>query len=88
MDFLLERPVLFEDIKIINKDLYKTLNNFTNLIKEKKLLIEKEPNIKEEEFENKTLYNNIKLNNLDISLFQESDYNLEEYVSLIYDYLF
>ena len=102
-NLLLERPVLFEDIKIIDKDLYKTLNDFTKLIKEKKSLIEKEPNIKEEEIENKILYNNTKLNSLDLYFtFPGSDIelkkdgantlvtinNLEEYVNLIYDYLF
>ena len=102
-NLLLERPILLEDIQIIDNNLYKALKDFINLIKQKNILKEKEPNITDEEIENKILYNNKKLNSLDIYFtFPGSDLelkkdganilltmnNLEEYVNLIYDYLF
>ena len=102
-NLILERPVLFEDINIIDKNLYKSLNDFRTLIKEKKSLLEKEPNLTGEEIENKILYNNTKVNTLDIYFtFPGTDIelkkdganillnmeNIEEYINLIYDFIF
>ena len=101
---LLERSILFKDMEIIDKDLYKTMNDFRNLIKIKKDLINDNPKITEEEIENKVLYNNKKLSELDL-YFTFPGYNdielkkggadilltmknVEEYVNLIYDFIF
>ena len=101
---LLERPVLFKDMKIIDSNLYKAVNDFKNLIKIKKDLIKNNPNITDEEIENKVLYNNEKLKDLDL-YFTFPGYNdielkqggaeillttknVEEYVNLIYDFIF
>ena len=101
---LLERPILFKDMKIIDKNLYKAVEDFRNLIKIKKDLIKNNPNITDEEIENKVLYNNKKLKDLDLYFtfpgnseieLKEggSDIlltmkNVEEYVNLIYDFIF
>ena len=102
-NLLLERPVLFEDIDQIDHNLFKALNDFKNLINQKKILLEKEPNLTEEEIEKKILYNNSELRSLDIYFtFPGSDLelkkdgskilltmqNIEEYLNLIYDFLF
>ena len=100
---VLERPVLLEDIVQIDINLFKALKDFKNLIKQKNILLEKEPNITGEELEKKILYNNQELNTLDIYFtFPGSDFelktdgakilltmqNIEEYVNLIYDFIF
>ena len=101
---LLERPIIFKEMEIIDKNLYKVINDFRNLIKIKKDLIKKNPNLTDEEIENKVLYNNKKLKELDL-YFTFPGYNdielkeggsdilltmknIEEYVNLIYDFLF
>ena len=101
---LLERPVLIKEMEIIDKNLYKVINDFQNLIKTKKDLKKNNPNITDEEIENKVLYNNKKLNELDLYFtfpgYNEIELkeggsdilltmkNIEEYVNLIYDYFF
>jgi E3 ubiquitin-protein ligase TRIP12 len=101
-NLILERPVLFEDIKQIDNNLFKVLNDLKNLINQKKILLEKEPNLSGEEIEKKILYNNSELSSLDIYFtFPGYDIelkkdgakillnmgNVEEYVNLIYDFL-
>ena len=103
-NLLLERPVLFKDMEIIDKNLYKGVNDFRNLIKIKNNLIKKNPNLSEEEIDNLVLYNNNKLKDLDLD-FTFPGYNqielkqgggdillsmknIEEYVNLIYDTIF
>ena len=103
-NLLLERPVLLKDMEIIDKNLYKAVSDFKNLIKIKKDLIKNNPNISDEEIENKVLYNNKKLKDLDL-YFTFPGYNdielkeggsdilltmknVEEYVNLIYDFIF
>ena len=101
---LLERPVLLKDMEIIDKDLYKVINDLKNLVNIKKDLIKNNPKITEEEIENKVLYNNKKLSELDlyftfpgnnsIELKENGEEilltmkNVEEYINLIYDYIF
>ena len=98
---LLERPVLFKELEIIDKDLYKALNDFKNLINKKKDLIKNNPTITDEEIENKVLYNNKKLSDLDLYFTFPGNNeielkkggsdilltmkNVEEYVNLVYD---
>ena len=99
---ILERPVLFEDIEQIDQNLFKALNDFKNLIKQKKILLEKEPNLTGEEIEKRILYNNTELSSLDIYFtFPGTDLelkqdgskillnmeNIDEYFNLIYDFL-
>ena len=103
-NLLLERPVLFKDMEIIDKNLYKGVNDFRNLIKIKNDLVKKNPNLSEEEIDNLVLYNNNKLKDLDL-YFTFPGYNqielkqggsdillnmknIEEYVNLIYDFIF
>ena len=57
---ILERPVLFEDIEIIDKNLYKALNDFKSLLKQKNDLLKSEPNLKGEEIE-KRIYSQWKM---------------------------
>ena len=101
---LLERPVLIKEMEIIDKNLYKAINDFQNLINAKKDLIKNNPKITDEEIENKVLYNNQKLSELDLyftfpgyndlelkvggSDILLSMKNIEEYVNLIYDTIF
>ena len=103
-DLALERPVLFKDMETIDKNLYKAINDLKQIIKQKKELIKNNPNISEEEIENKVLYNNKKLNELDIYFIFPGNNdielkqggsdilltmkNVEEYVNLIYDFIF
>ena len=102
-NLILERPVLFEDIEIIDKNLFKALNDFKSLLKQKNDLLKSEPNLTGEEIESKILYNNNKLSSLDIYFtFPGSDLelkegganillsmqNIEEYINLIYDFIF
>ena len=102
-NLILERPVLFEDIEIIDKNLFKALNDFKSLLKQKNDLLKSEPNLTGEEIENRILYNNNKLSSLDIYFtFPGSDLelkegganillsmqNIEEYINLIYDFIF
>ena len=101
---LLERPVLFREMEFIDKNLYKAINDFIKLIKIKKDLKRNNPNISDEEIENKVLYNNKKISELDL-YFTFPGYNdielkndgndilltmknIEEYVNLIYDFIF
>ena len=101
---LLERPVLLKDMEIIDKNLYKAVSDFTGLIKAKKDLIKNNPKITDEEIENKVLYNNQKVKDLDL-YFTFPGYenielkkggseilltmkNVDEYVNLIYDFIF
>ena len=101
---LLERPVLLKDLNMIDKNLYKGVKDFLNLITKKKELIKNNPSITDEEIENKVLYNNKKLSELDLYFtfpgyneveLKEGGYdilltmkNVEEYVNLIYDFIF
>ena len=102
-NLILERPVLFEDIEIIDKNLFKALNDFKSLLKQKNDLLKSEPNLTGEEIENRILYNNNKLSSLDIYFtFPGTDLelkegganislsmqNIEEYINLIYDFIF
>ena len=102
-NIILERPVLFEDIEIIDKNLFKALNDFKSLVKQKQDLLKSEPNLKGEEIENRILYNNNKLSSLDLyftfpgtdielkengSTILLSMKNIEEYTNLIYDFIF
>ena len=102
-NLLLNKGVKLGDIKLIDKDLYKFLEDLLNLIKKKKKLIETNKNITEEELEEKVLYNGNKLNSVDI-YFTFPGYeidlkpngknillsvkNMEEYINLIYDFIF
>ena len=102
-NLLLNKGVKLSDIKLIDKDLYKFLEDLHNLIKKKKKLIETNKNITEEELEEKVLYNGNKLNSVDI-YFTFPGYeidlkpngknillsvkNMEEYINLIYDFIF
>ena len=91
-------------MEIIDKNLYKGVNDFRNLIKIKNDLVKKNPNLSEEEIDNLVLYNNNKLKDLDL-YFTFPGYNqielkqggsdillnmknIEEYVNLIYDFIF
>ena len=105
-NLLMDKPILFKNIKIIDSNLYRTLNDFVNLIKEKKEYIKKNniQDISQINFDDIILYNKCKLSELDI-YFTFPGYNhielkqngsdilltmnnIEEYVNLIYDYLF
>ena len=105
-NLILDKPVLFKNIKIIDSNLYKTLSDFMNLINNKKEYI-KNNNIENYEninFDDIILYNNCKLSELDIYfIFPGYDNielkpngndilltmnNIEEYVNLIYNFLF
>ena len=102
-NLLFNKGVKFSDIKIIDKDLYKFLEDMLNLIQKKKEIIEKDKNITNEELEEKVLYNGSKLNTADI-YFTFPGYeidlkpngknillgvkNIEEYLNLIYDFIF
>ena len=105
-NLLLDRPITFKYIKYIDINLYKTLNDFENLIERKKEYIKnnKIENIQNINFDDIILFNNCKLSQLDI-YFTFPGYfnielkpngndilltmnNIEEYVNLIYDYLF
>ena len=101
---VLERSVLFKDMAIIDKNLYKAINDLRQLINKKKELIKNNPNISDQEIENKILYNNKKLNELDLYFTFPGNNNIElkpggedilltmknieEYVNLIYDFIF
>ena len=101
---LLERPVLYKDMQIIDKDLFKTINDLLILVDKKKDLIKNKPNISDEEIENQVLYNGKKLSELDLYFtfpgnneieLKEgggnillSMKNVEEYINLIYDFIF
>ena len=101
---LLERPIIFKDLKIIDKNLYNAVEDFRNLIKRKKELIKNNPKITDEEIEKTVLYNNKKLSELDLYFtfpgYDEIELkqggseilltmkNVEEYVNLIYDFIF
>ena len=91
-------------MEFIDKNLYKAINDFIKLIKIKKDLKRNNPNISDEEIENKVLYNNKKISELDL-YFTFPGYNdielkndgndilltmknIEEYVNLIYDFIF
>ena len=102
-NLLLNRSVKFNDINLIDKDLYKFLEDILKLIMQKKEIIKKEKNISDEELENKILYNGQKLNTTDIYFtFPGYDIelkpngknillcikNMEEYINLIYDFIF
>ena len=65
---LLNYPVDLNNIKFLDKDLYKTLFDFLNVIKKNKEYIIKNniENIKNTNFDNIILYNNCKLSDLDI----------------------
>ena len=103
-DLLLEKSVSFNDIKLLDKYLYKVIQDFLGLIEQKKILMQKNENISKEEIENNVLYNGHKLSEVDI-YFTFPGYNdvelkqngknilltmenIEEYVNLIYDFLF
>ena len=105
-NLVLDKPLLFKNIKIIDLNLYKTLLDFVNLINDKKEYIKKNniENIENINFDDIILYNNCKLSELDI-YFIFPGYNnielkpngndilltmnnIEEYVNLIYDFLF
>ena len=105
-NLVLDKPLLFKNIKLIDSDLYNTLSDFMNLINEKKEYIKKNniQNIEICNFDNIILYNKCKLSSLDI-YFTFPGYdnieiksngkdilltmnNIEEYVNLIYDYIF
>ena len=102
-NILFNKGVKFNDINIIDKDLYKFLKDMLELIKKKKDIIKKEENISDEELENKVLYNGQKLSSADIYFtFPGYEFdlkpngkdillnikNVEEYINLIYDYIF
>ena len=102
-NLLLNRSVKFNDINLIDKDLYKFLEDILKLIMQIKEIIKKEKNISDEELENKILYNGQKLNTTDIYFtFPGYDLelkpngknillcikNMEEYINLIYDFIF
>ena len=102
-NLLLNRSVKFNDINLIDKDLYKFLEDILKLIMQKKEIIKKEKNISDEELENQILYNGQKLNTTDIYFtFPGYDIelkpngknillcikNMEEYINLIYDFIF
>ena len=105
-NLVLDKPILFKNIKYIDSNLYKTILDFINLIEQKQEYIktnniDKTQNIN---FDDIILYNNCKLSELDI-YFIFPGYNnielkpngndilltmnnIEEYVNLIYDFLF
>ena len=103
---VLDKPLLFKNIKIIDTNLYKTLEDFINLINKKKEYIKNNniENCENYNFDDKILYNNCKLSELDIYFIFPGYFNIElkpngndilltinnieEYVNLIYDYLF
>ena len=104
-DRVLDRGLTFESLKYIDENLYKTIQDFINLINQKNeyIKINNIKNIKEINFDDIIFYNNCKLSELDIyftfpgydiNLKQNGDNilltlnNLEEYVNLIYDYIF
>ena len=102
-NLLLNRSVKFNDINLIDKDLYKFLEDILKLIMQKKEIIKKGKNISDEDLENKILYNGQKLNTTDIYFtFPGYDIelkpngknillcikNMEEYINLIYDFIF
>ena len=102
-NLLLNRGVKFSDINLIDKDLYKFLEDIINLVKQKKDIIEKNKNISDEELETKVLYNGSQLRSADIYFtFPGYDIdlkqngknillcvkNMEEYINLIYDFIF
>ena len=67
-NLVLDKPLLFKNIKIIDSNLYKVLLDFAHLINEKKEYIKKN-NIEKWEkyiFDDIILYNNCKLSELDI----------------------
>ena len=102
-NLLFNKGVKISDIEIIDKNLYKFLKDMLELIKKKNTVMEKEKNISSEELENKILYNGEKLNSADI-YFTFPGYeielkpngknillsvtNVEEYINLIYDFIF
>ena len=102
-NLLLNKGVKLSDIKFIDKDLYKFVEDLLTLINKKKEIIEKEKDISDEDLENKVLYNGKKLNSVDI-YFTFPGYeielkpngknillcvkNIEEYINLIYDFIF
>ena len=105
-NLVLDKPLLFKNIRIIDSNLYRTLLDFVILINNKKEYI-KNNNIENCEninFDDIILYNNCKLSELDIYFIfpgysnielkpNGNDIlltmnNIEEYVNLIYDYLF
>ena len=105
-NLVLDKPILFKNIKIIDSNLYKTIKDFIYLIREKKEYIKKNniQNIAEINFDDIILYNKCKLSELDIYfIFPGYNHielkpngnnilltmnNIEEFVNLIYDYLF
>ena len=104
-NILFNKGIKFDDIKIIDKDLYNVLSDLKGLVNQKNQYLEKnkEKNISDEELEEKILYNGKKLSSLDI-YFTFPGYeielkpdgknillsikNIEEYINLIYDYIF
>ena len=102
-NILLNRSVKLSDISFIDKDLYKFIEDILVLINKKRELLEQDKNISEEDLENKVLYNGSKLSTADIYFtFPGYDIelkkggknillcikNIEEYVNLIYDFIF
>ena len=104
-NLLLDRSIRFDDIKLIDKDLYNTLNDMKGLIKQKNEYLEKNKgkNVSNEELEEKILYNGQKLSSTDLYFtFPGYDIelkpdgkntllsinNVEEYINLVYDFLF
>ena len=105
-NLVLDKPVLFKNIKIIDSYLYNTLLDFVKLINEKKQYIKNNniQNVENWNFDDTILFNKCKLSSLDI-YFTFPGYddielkpngkdilltmnNIEEYVNLIYDFLF
>ena len=102
-NLLLNKSVKFNNINLIDKDLYKFLEDIMKLIKLKKDNIKKNKKISDEELENKVLYNGKQLKTADIYFtFPGYDIdlkpngknillcikNMEEYVNLVYDFIF
>ena len=101
---VLERPILFKDMQFIDVNLYNALKDFMKLIEIKKDIIKNNPNLSDEEIENKVLYNNKKISELDLFFTFPGNNeielkkggedilltmkNIEEYVNLIYDFIF
>ena len=104
-DRVLNRGLFYESLKYIDINLYKTIQDFIGLIKQKNEYIKnnKIQNINEINFDEIILYNKCKLSELDIyftfpgydiNLKPDGDNilltmnNIEEYINLIYDFIF
>jgi E3 ubiquitin-protein ligase TRIP12 len=105
-DHVLGRPILVESIKSFDNDLGRTIRDFFELMEKKKVYIIKNniTNEQEYDFDDKILYNNCRLSELDIyfifpgyndielkpngSNILLTMNNIEEYVQLIYEYIF